>query len=194
MVMIKDLLERTNKRLRLASCFNEEKGHPNLPPNLLDISVENYQEDIELIRVARDIGQPAYFLPWGADSGYYIDLPDNLPDRQLFLTAELSGCYIGVQKVNAVTRVRHYNFVDPIVDVSDFERYDGETQTKWLVPIKDNNQFLFNNSNIPHEFYSNYFPIPVVFWGEFRGGKWNFYYQTQDKEVHLFDITQIHPI
>lgn len=183
-------LGNTSQTVRLASCFNEEVGHPSLPPSLLNASIEVYNGDPRIALVKPDDvhGVSAYFLPWGADTGSYIDLPNNTNGRNLFLTAELSGCYVGVQVTNNGFRVRHYNFQDPITDVSDFERYNNAQQTHWLVPDKDNNRALFDNSNIPHSFYANYsVNNPAVLWGEYAANRWTFYYQRpNDTTVHIF--------
>ncbi|WP_448789172.1 hypothetical protein [Bacteroides graminisolvens] len=175
--------------MRLASCFNEEVGHPSLPPSLLNVSIEVWNDDPRIASVKPDDanGVSAYFLPWGADTGNYMDLPNNTNGRNLFLTAELSGCYVGVQVTNNGFRVRHYNFQNPITDVSDFKRYNNTQQTHWLVPVNDHNRALFDNSLIPHSFYAYNLNAPAVFWGENTANSWTFYYQVpNDPTVYTF--------
>jgi hypothetical protein len=123
----------------------------------------------------------AYFLPWRSDTGYYLDLPLMNPGANLFFTAELSGCCVGVQAFDDFIRVCHYNIQGQTFDAADFERYNSDTHIRhWLIPEKYN-----YDKALKYGGYSGG-ARPTCFWGEFEQGKWSFYYQTPDREIHSF--------
>lgn len=133
----------------------------------------------------RDV-ENAYFLPWRADTGYYIDIPIEEPKAYLFFTAELTGCCVGVQRMGNNVRICHYNVQKTEFDQSDFERYNYEAHDRhWLIPVKYESKMKGKNAN----FYGGYSggTNPTCFWGEYDKGEWRFYYQTPDRNVHLFD-------
>jgi len=177
--MIKDLLEKNNLLLRMSSTLEGgkiliklliKKEKPGLK-NILAAIPENSPKNIR-----------AYYLPWKYDTGYYIDLPAQNPDRKIFITAELSGCCVGVQKLNDSTiRIRHYNIMDRKFSNDDLQRYG---KTSWLLPEKYRTE---QNEN-DYKFYNRYIngTDPTCFWGEFTD-KWNFYYQTPDSVIHDFE-------
>ena len=83
---------------------------------------------------------PAYYLPWSADTGLYLDLPNKEPLCTLFLTATLTGCYFGIQDIKSpqttppldITRVRHWNMQDMDLSEEDLLRFGSDI--KWLIP------------------------------------------------------------
>lgn len=134
---------------------------------------------------------PSYFLPWCKNTGYYIDLPLNISttNPKLFITAELSGCFVGVQKIDDVIRVRHYNLKDnENLNMDDFRTYDTEqSRTHWLIPDRGNNVASFEANGIPCEHYSEYSYVRSAFmWGEYEKNQWKFFYQTPQGEVRPF--------
>ena len=151
------------------------------------INFTNYEENILMIAPC-DYGEMAYFLPWKEDTGFYIDLPKNTPQTLIFLTSELSGCFVGVQDMGKFYRIRHYNFMTVNVDVNDLQRFDDEEHlTNWLAPNRDNLGQMLTVAHVPHELYTGYSArIPVVFWGEYINNDWVFYYQATDNTVHRF--------
>jgi len=143
-------------------------------PDILFIIPNDAQEGVTI---------NTHFLPWRADTGYYIDLPTQNVGVTLFLTAELTGCCVGVQRIpDGSIRVCHYNSQGEDFDRSDFERYNnGGNVRHWLIPERYG---LFDNT----VYYGGYHggADPTCFWGEFDGVNWKFYYQTPDKVIHNF--------
>lgn len=187
--MILGLLTTHPKRLRLCPNFNEVVGHPSTPPALVKVVYTAQNDDIIGVFPSEDVNAfPVYFLPWGGDAGYNITLPSAPGNRKIFITAELTGCSVGVQRLgNGDVIVRHYNTADESdLGVDDFERYGD---TLWLLPEKCRRIIPQGNNHFRH-YYGGYVTEqgydPTVFWGEFTGNRWNFYYQTPDKVIHAF--------
>ena len=186
--MILDFLNQFRKannsirKLRLCDNF-ERIGDPSLK----SIEITDYKEDFLMI-APRDHGEMAYFLPWKEDTGFYIYLPKNTPQTLIFLTSELSGCFVGVQNLDDVYRIRHYNFQTMDIDGKDFCRYNFAGHlVHWLAPQRGNVSEELKKVNAPHEVYDNYSGhSPILFWGEFVDNDWQFYYQTTDNTIHRF--------
>lgn len=175
------------RKLRLCDNF-ERIGDPSLK----SIDVIIYKEDILMIAPC-DYGEMAYFLPWKKDTGFYIDLPKNAPQASIFLTSELSGCFVGVQDMGDFYRIRHYNFMTVNADVNDLQRFDDEHHLiNWLAPNRDNIGQMLTGAHVPHELYTGYSAgNPVLFWGEYINNDWVFYYQATDNTVHRFLVFKI---
>lgn len=132
--MILDFLNQFRKannsirKLRLCDNF-ERIGDPSLK----SINITIYEENILMIAPC-DYGEVAYFLPWKEDTGFYIDLPKNTPQTLIFLTSELSGCFVGVQNLDDVYRIRHYNFqtMDIMVKIFVVTTLLGTLYIGWL--------------------------------------------------------------
>lgn len=191
--MIFDYLQNNpQKTLRLVGAFNECVGHPSLPKDLLNIQMKEWKDDNNIVIILPEQPScPAYFLPWSNDAGYYLTLPSNPGDRKLFITAELTGCCVGVQRMDTGDFiVRHYNVANESeLDADDFQRYGD---TFWLLPEKFREKMNKKNgvSAFFQHFYGGYNGAtnPTVFWGEYEEEKkgWKFYYQTPDKKIHAF--------
>lgn len=152
------------------------------------IGLHNNADKQQLAVCYTENGNDTYFLPWKDDTGFYIDLPKNAPQALIFLTSELSGCFVGVQDMGDFYRIRHYNFMTVNVDVNDLQRFDGAHHLiNWLAPNRDNLGQMLTVARVPHELYTGYSKkIPVVFWGEYINNDWVFYYQATDNTVHRF--------
>ena len=135
-----------------------------------------------------------YYLKWGNDAGLYIDLPKNNPETALFLTAELTGCFVGVQDLGDCYRIRHYNFQQENINGDDLVRHNfNNNLVHWLAPERGNIEAELRRCHIPYELYGKqgiYYQWnnPVVFWGEYVNNDWVFYYQTTDGFIHQFKI------
>ncbi len=55
----------------------------------------------------------AYYLPWGQDASYYVDLRVAAQDPDLMFTGRLTGCAMGSQMVGGNCRVLHVNILGP---------------------------------------------------------------------------------
>lgn len=170
------------RKLRLCDNFEREGD-----ATLKSVNAAPYTDEFLMIAHS-DYGEMAYFLPWKEDAGLYLDLPKVNPEACLFLTSELSGCFVGVQKLDDAYRIRHYNFQTQNVDGNDFCRYNfAQHLVHWLAPDRGNVGQALAMSNVPHELYTGYSAwVPVVFWGEYINNDWVFYYQATDNTVHRF--------
>lgn len=142
----------------------------------------------------------SYYLTWKKDSGLYIHLPEHPKGEQprVFLTAELSGCCVGVQKNESVITIRHFNlsgdngFLDDTINTNRFVSDDLVCRGHWLLPATSKTSFMgnqftvtrYSKNEIPHSilyhFYGSNFP--AAFFGEYstKESKWKFYYQHGD--------------
>lgn len=172
------------RMLRISSNVNIDEDS-----SLVKIKTIPHNDNILAIVLDKN-GTDSYFLPWNSEQGNYIDLPKDKPNASLFITSELSGCFVGVQDMGDVYRVRHYNFGSRNIDLADFRRFtDDDSVNYWLVPDRGNIRDVFLKSNLPHEVYVNYSASsPAIFWAEYTDNVWNFYYQTTDNTIHLFLI------
>jgi len=165
--MLKELLEEKKKHLYL------NLGHAHVARVKI-----KFEELDQLLVVSHPGDREAYFLPWDEDRGLYTDLP--VPptgnDPALFLTANLSGCCVGVQNFGGFIRVRHYNLATtdtdrPIFVNDDLFRYG--TNTAWLLPSDK-----YNVSSVPKAHGYTHEGIggnEAILWGEYEE-KWHFYY------------------
>lgn len=184
--MLKERLEQENKHLYL------NIGHTHVSR----ITVEFEAMD-QLLSANHPGPHEAYFLPWKEDQGLYTDLP--VPptgnDPVLFLTANLSGCCVGVQNFGGFIRVRHYNLATtetdrPIFMNDDLFRYG--TNTAWLLPSDK-----YNVSSVPRAHGYTHAGIggnEAAFWGEYEArywpftSKWHFYYQNGGFDTVIHEL------
>lgn len=188
-IMVYNLLNQSIKFLRLSIDNDVNVQNPGKYFIFTDIQKNHGSHDVLISRKkepgctknsgCEEIDIEAYFLPWHSDTGYYIDLPTNSPQAELFFTAQLSGCCVGVQRLNEdVVRICHYNIQEGNFDKSDFERYNREGNIRhWLIP----EEYDYNAN-----YAVSYNGYPTLFWGEFTEGRWMFYYQMPDKKIHEF--------
>lgn len=172
------------RKLRLSDNF-ENIGDQTLK----GFNVEIYRDDILMI-FPGDYLELTYFLPWSENQGLFIDIPKNHPQAPVFLTSELSGCFVGIQDLGTDYRIRHYNFQSENINPDDFLVYhDDEHPVKWLVPNRGNVVAVMQSNGIQIEIYENYNAHnPVVLWGEHINNDWVFYYQTSDKVIHQMQV------
>jgi hypothetical protein len=199
--MIKNLLEKDGLK-RLIINENIVTDITIAQPLQVSISqIHQTEEPIDDFLVIKDSFQDAhnensYFLPWRTDSGLYLDLPINDPQANLFFTDGLSGCCLGIQRIDAIgiIRVCHYNLQGSNFDISDFERYnEGASNRKWLIP--QGYEFDKDPQNPNFKYYpTDYIEHPnqlywTYFWGEYdvENHEWKFYYQSQNKFINVFD-------
>jgi hypothetical protein len=186
--MLKQILEQQDKHLRLTNIPNAHVG------------IINFDLDSDLIEsvLAAVPGNEysAYYLPWDPDSGYFIDLP-NPPTGQnprLFLTANLSGCCVGVQSFGGFVRVRHYNLFtsgnhNPVFSQDDLFRYG--TNVSWLLPANKYNVAAINRA-APYTHAGPH--AEAVLWGEYVSrswpftSKWHFYYQNGNSDTVIHEL------
>lgn len=153
----------------------------------IDVRLVDFMDEQRLVVCHANGGHATYFLPWQGNSGLYLDLPKHAHQVLSFLTAELSGCFVGVQDLGDVYRVRHYNFPVESFDVNDLRRYDNNHLAHWLVPAYTNVVQKLSLTDIPHETYPRVeHDQTTVFWGEYVGNNWEFYYQLPNKRIFRF--------
>lgn len=108
----------------------------------------------------------AYYLPWEAETGLYIDIPCNNPSANLFLTPSLTGCLIGIKKIkldgNDYYRICHWNS-------ENHENLDLQRYTDWALPQSMTDKASPNNLIY---YYSN--KRPSAFYGEYYNNEWHF--------------------
>lgn len=156
--------------------------------SLKTINITPLEQEV-LMACPSDYGSLSYFLPWREDAGLFLDIPKNNPAALVFLTSELSGCFVSIQNLDNCYRIRHYNFQTENIDGDDFLRYvQAGNPIQWLVPDRGNVIQELNSRNIPIDVYKNYtYGDPAVLWGEYVNNDWEFYYQTPaslDNSIH----------
>jgi hypothetical protein len=121
--------------------------------------------------------QRAYYLAWRPNSGLFIDIPTvpSASDPYIFLTANLSGCCVGVQNCGARIRLRHYNLDDVdgfTFSQNDLSRYGDNVF--WLMPRR-----TYHGANLERAVFYRHPSngADAAFWGEYINGKWHFYFQ-----------------
>ncbi len=145
----------------------------------------------------------AYYLCWKPDAKKYIDIPESPTSDQpkLFITSNLSGCCVGVQRTTSGIRVFHYNLYgteqDHFPTYPEKELYPGGSQSNphWLLPADKYDKSPFTTQKPKPIFYS-LGDYNAEFWGEYRRApwwpfgrpSWHFYYQGRgaDTTVHEF--------
>ncbi|AXA53389.1 hypothetical protein ACNT2N_21410 [Pseudomonas thivervalensis] len=150
--------------------------------------------DRDLLALADGNSHRAYYLPWNPDAGFYVDLPATPTgnDPLLFLTANLTGCCVGIQNFGGFIRVRHYNLYttgnqNPIFSQDDLFRYG--TNVSWLLPSDKYNVPAIQRA-APYTHGGPW--AEAVLWGEYVAtywpftSKWHFYYQNgnANKVIH----------
>ncbi len=126
-----------------------------------------------------------YYLHWYNNTGLYLDLPVHPEkNRNTFLTADLTGCCVGVQCIGTDIRVRHFNMFGQSRRFSEAELCRGPN-CYWLLPAGKG-----YNENMNNRTFYNLSNTNAAFWGEYDGlqSKWNFYFQngTNDTTVYEF--------
>ncbi len=185
--MLKAILEREKLHLRTGlpqghtGTVGFKLDRENLPGHLYLLSGNDYN---------------AYYLPWAPDTGYYIDLPSaptgNNP--HIFLTANLSGCCVGIQNFDGFIRVRHYNLftegdVNPVFSQEDLSRYG--TNISWLLPTDKYQRSAARTVNL-YTHGGSY--ADAVIWGEYSAriwpftSKWHFYYQNGNESKDIYEL------
>lgn len=157
--------------------------------NIVDSGIINFHLDSEEVAPALgalpDGASRAYYLPWAENTGFYIDLPNppTANDPKIFLTANLSGCCVGIQNFGAFIRIRHYNLYsdnNPVFSRDDLFRYGANVS--WLLPLNRyqgaaiNGAYFYENAALMTE---------AAFWGEYLAGRWCFYYQNGNYDVNI---------
>ncbi|MFV0885293.1 hypothetical protein ACNKH9_01015 [Metapseudomonas otitidis] len=184
--MLKAALEHQKKHLRPTNIPNAHVGTVDfdLDANLVD----------GMLAAKPGNSHRAYYLPWAPDTGYFIDLPDPPTGHnpRLFLTANLTGCCVGVQNFDGFIRVRHYNLFtsgdyNPVFTQDDLFRYG--TNISWLLPSDKYNVTAINRASA----YSHGGPLAeCVIWGEYDSSaqppKWRFYYQNGNSETDVHEL------
>lgn len=196
MTMIRRNLIEKNLKLRiLASVFKINNNSPEIEWSARPRKFKLKSQHPDLLRVCRDDGDDAdllctsmaYFLPWKEDTGYYINIPRSRSEVYLFITAELTGCCVGVQCLDdQKIRIRHWNR-DPDFQSDEFKAYTGnETISQkifWLIPSRyESTMGTVDNDKVKISYYEHQGPSnPTCFWGEFTNNQWHFYYQEHMK-------------
>jgi hypothetical protein len=162
-------------------------------PNPTTVSWENYKNNLQL----RIYAPPkpnmetveAHWLPWEYEIGFYVDIPAEVDilavivppavaPATLFITPPLTGCYVGIQKMEKIIRIYHYNnYRKPLTD-NDLLRYGC---TDWLIPnTLSPDLYVETHHKVFYEFNT-------TIWGEYINGAWHFFYKTDgDKHIYLF--------
>lgn len=185
--MLKARLEQEHRHLQITI--------PNAHAGVVNFDL-NLAMSKELIAIVSGTTYSAYYLPWKEDSGLYIDLPATPTGGNplLFLTANLSGCCVGIQNFGGFIRVRHYNLYtsgnhNPVFSHDDLARYG--TNISWLLPSDKYNVPAINTA----EPYTHSGPwAEAVFWGEYVArywpftSKWHFYYQNGNGDTVIHEL------
>jgi len=122
----------------------------------------------------------AYWLPWGEDLGYYIDIPMQNPNANLFLTPTLSGCYLGIRPLDVENhiRVHHWNMHYPNqptnAELAQF------ADVRWIVPAGRTDLHGIHQFN---------YVRPTFAWGEYINDMWYFFFMKNG--THLEGDAQI---
>jgi hypothetical protein len=162
-------------------------------PNPVTASWENYGNFSQLrFNVPATPGKAtveAHWLPWNYETGFYVDIPAavNVPavvvppavaPPTLFITPPLTGCYVGVQNMEDIIRIYHFNNpAKPLTD-NDLLRYGCPN---WMIYDRlPANLYV----QTPHKVFYTY---NTAIWGEYINGAWHFFYKTdRDNHIHLF--------
>lgn len=175
--MLKNILERTKTHLMM----NIDTTHSGT----VDFDLASPFSGPQYTLVNSGGPYRAYYLAWREDSGLFMDLPaaPTGTDPIIFLTANLTGCCVGIQNYGGFIRVRHYNLATdddhkPVFSHDDLARYG--TNISWLLPADKYNAATLNNATS----YTHFGPwTDAVIWGEYVArywpftSKWHFYYQ-----------------
>ncbi|RIJ11369.1 hypothetical protein DXT77_08350 [Pseudomonas sp. 91RF] len=185
--MLKARLEQLDRHLR-----------PTFPN--AHVGTVNFDEDLdisnELLALVAGNTHAAYYLPWDENTGFYVDLPAHPTGNNpvLFLTANLTGCCVGIQNFGGFIRVRHYNLYttgnhNPVFSQDDLFRYG--TNVSWLLPANKYNVPAINRA----EPYTHAGPWgEAVLWGEYVArywpytSKWHFYYQNGNSDTVIHEL------
>lgn len=186
--MLKALLEQNPKHLRPTNIPNAHVGTVgfDLDSNLVD----------GVLAVVPGNTYQAYYLPWDMDRGLYIDLPSppTGTNPRIFLTANLSGCCVGIQNFGGFVRVRHYNLFtsgnhNPVFSQDDLFRYG--TNVSWLLPSDKYNVTAISRASP----YTHLGPwAEAVLWGEYVArswpftSRWHFYYQNGNSDTVVHEL------
>lgn len=163
----------------------------NIPIFIKDIDrqpvqVKSEKNSWEITKITLDQeGESIYFLPWGENSGLYLDLPVIDVATPLFLTSPLSGCSVGIQPVHNNLRVKHYNLKNTIFTADDLSRYGN---VSWLIPNGQcppeltEGDNVYHNTHIHIQTYDNS-TVPTIFWGEYRNNQWHFFFRHSQNAI-----------
>ena len=186
--MLKTRLEQERKHLRLLNFPPQPVGGLvdfDLNPTLLE----------NCLCALPGAAHQAYYLPWAQNTGYYMDLPSppGPGAPRIFLTANLSGCCVGVQNLGNFVRIRHYNlFTDdnghnPAFSPADLFRYGANVH--WLLPA---DKYVNRPQSITYTHGGPY--AEAIFWGEYKANwwfqapRWHFYYQNGNGGTKVNDF------
>ncbi|MDO7925437.1 hypothetical protein Q6A51_01515 [Pseudomonas sp. KFB-139] len=176
--MIKKIIQDEKKHLRVINFTESGETSFNIDTEILPPN----------IALLPDGDHKAYYLSWRPNSGLYMDIPStpNSVEPHIFLTANLSGCCVGVQNCGTKIRLRHYNLDDTdniIFSQNDLSRYGDNIF--WLMPNDKYKKTGIKNA----KFYTH--PsngADAIFWGEYTSKKWNFYYQNGNYDTKIISF------
>lgn len=185
--MLKARLEQLGRHLR-----------PSFPT--AHVATVSFDEDLDIddrwLALVAGNTHRAYYLPWGQDAGYYVDLPAQPAGNNplLFLTANLTGCCVGVQNFGGFIRVRHYNLYinqGPHSSFSHDDLFRYGTNISWLLPANKYNVPAINRAN---SYTHSGERGEAVLWGEYVArywpftSKWHFYYQNGNSDTVIHEL------
>ncbi len=201
MSLFEELKDIADLNLYQISVYLQERTSGFAYQNRIMLTSYKYieQKDIPTIQVCKvdchkKNGGGVYYLPWEKDAGLTIELPKVEPSTNIFLTANLTGCFVGFRVDKDVLRICHYNFSDIQAQKGDFDIY-----THWVAPnniivsltniIKQQEvKSLFNKDQII-TFYNHRMqkdkPRHTTVFGLFSDEKWNFYLQDHNDEFYI---------
>lgn len=154
--------------------------------NRQPIQVQSEKNSWEITKITQNrAGESIYFLPWGENSGLYLDLPVLDVATPLFLTSPLSGCSVGIQTVHNNIRVKHYNLKNAIFTADDLARYG---HVSWFIPngkcppeLTEGDN-TYHNTHIRIQTYDNNI-APTIFWGEYQHNQWHFFFRHSQNAI-----------
>jgi len=132
-------------------------------------------------------GIPAYWLPWSADLGYFIDIPMQIQNQNpsLFFTPLLSGCYLGIRPsdIENHIRVHHWNMQPPNQPSSDDLAQFADV--RWIVPPGRTDLHGIHQFN---------YAITTFAWGEIINNRWYFFFMQngpQNPSITRISMNQV---
>jgi hypothetical protein len=150
----------------------------------------------------------AYYLPWGSDKAYSIKLGQ---EADLFITAQLNGCGIGVCETPDGVTVVHQNLTENAKDAnkwfSEYFTAKGEEQylqrnqeylsqqreeslNALMRDIEDAGGQVIGSATLSEKDYDTAAKASVF--GVRRDGQWHIYVNCKDKESGIFKTTVLY--